>query len=121
MSCFSHYHGEILVIYPQDRRIDEDTARLLYTEIKELVLGAKHAKVLINFENVTFMGSEMLGSIVRINKLCRTDSIRLKFCGFAKVVQEVIKLSGLDRLLSTHATEAEAIPAFDNQDKGWFG
>jgi anti-anti-sigma factor len=112
MSCFSHYHGEVLVIYPQDRRIDEEIARALLAELKGLVLGVKHRKVLINFENVTYVCSEMLGTLVRINSLCRSDAIALKFCGFAPVVKEIMKLSGMDRLLSTYGSETEALDAF---------
>ncbi len=116
MSCISHYQGDVLVIYPQDRRIDEEIARALHTETKGLVLSAKHRKVLFNFEHVTYVCSEMLGTLVRHYRLCRSDAIGLKFCCFSPVVVEIIKLAGMDRLLSIYKTEAEALRAFAAED-----
>lgn len=93
MSCLSHYHGEVLVICPQDLRIDEQIARARQTEIKGLIGGAKHRKVLLNFENVSYVCSEMLGSLVRIVHHCRSEAITIKFCGLSG---EMLDQAGLD-------------------------
>lgn len=118
--CVSLYVGEVLIIYPQGKRIttDEDAQHYL-VEFKKLIASAKHQKVLINFENVEFVSSAMLGVIVRVNNQCRVDGVILKFCCFSKVIKDIIRIAALHRLLEIYDTEAEALAAFERRG-GWF-
>ena len=52
--CLSNYVGDVLVVYPQARRINEEVARGIHLELKELIAHVKHRKVIVNFENVEF-------------------------------------------------------------------
>lgn len=116
----SHYVGEVLVIYPQGKRLTAEDSRQFHAELMQLIAGAKHKKVLVNFENIDYVPSEMLGVLLRVNKNCRVDEIRLVFCCFSTIVKEIVKLSGLERVLEIYAREPEALQAFETKS-GWFG
>ena len=116
----SHYVAEVLVIYPQGKRLTAEDSRQFHEELKQLIASAKHKKVLVNFENIDYVPSEMLGVLLRVNRTCRADEVRLVFCGFSPIVKEIVKLSGLERVLEIYAREPEALQAFEKK-AGLFG
>jgi len=118
--CVSNYVGEVSVIYPQDREIRNEDAPAYQTELQELIAKAKHRKVLLNFENVDYLGSATYGILMKFGQQCRTQDVILKFCGFRKVPKEGAVLFQLHRLADVVDSEADAISSFEKK-KGWFG
>ena len=69
------------------------------------------------------MSSAMLGQIVRLNKMCKADNIRLKLCGICPQVLEVFTITNLHKLLDIQPNEAAALTSFAGGEakRGWFG
>lgn len=105
---------EVVVAYLKAGSILDQT--LIETVGKELMAAAYEAagmrKLLINFQQVQYMSSAMLGKLVHLQKKCKDDKIKLKFCNISDNVTEVFKITRLDRLFDIQRDEASAIAAF---------
>ncbi len=78
---------------------------------------AEDNRLLINFQNVRFMSSSMIGKIVTLYKKCKGNQINLKLSNISVEIMEVFQLMNLHKLLSIYNDEAEAMLAFEKD--GW--
>jgi len=115
--------GEVVVVtFNEPKILDEYTIDQIGQEFDKLTLeAAADRKLLLNFAKVGFMSSSMIGKIVRLNKKCKADKIKLKLCNISPNIMEVFRLTQLHKLLDIHANEADAIKAFGQSGLGWFG
>ena len=118
-AIMSQKNGDVLVIYFTESRIlDEATIQTLGADLEQMANRAEEGKLLLNFENVRFMSSAMLGKLVSLNKKCKTEEIDLKLCSISKDIMEVFKLMRLNKLLDLQSDEDKALSAFAK--KGFF-
>ncbi len=82
-------------------------------ELQEAAAQAVHKKLLLNFENVSFMSSDMIRKLVMLDKTCKTSSIQLRLCNLAPNVREIFKITKLDKMFSIEGNKAEALASFD--------
>jgi anti-anti-sigma factor len=111
----------VRVVYVPDVRLTE-TSRIesLASEIDAIVNRTEVNRLLINFSNVSFMASAMFGKLIFLNKLCRERKVQLKLCGLNDELMAIIHQMKLDKYLSIHATEEDALEQFAGKKKGWF-
>jgi len=115
----SEEKGEILVVYFNDAKIlDEAKIQQIGNELMEKVGEAPNAKLLLNFSNVTFMSSAMIGKVILVNKKCKGAKVNLKLCEISDNVMEVFKLMRLNKILDIQKSEEKALAGFDK--KGLF-
>jgi|TARA_B100000809_G_C15124838_1_gene525768 anti-sigma B factor antagonist len=118
-AIMSQKNGDVLVVYFTESRIlDEATIQTLGADLEQMANRAEEGKLLLNFENVRFMSSAMLGKLVSLNKKCKTEEIDLKLCSISKDIMEVFKLMRLNKLLDLRSDEDKALSAFAK--KGFF-
>jgi anti-sigma B factor antagonist len=111
---------EVKVVYFNDAKIlDEVRIQQVGQELMEMVDNATGGKMVVNFDNVTFMSSAMIGKVILLNKKCKTNNVKLKLCNISDNVMEVFKLMRLNKLLDIQKNEEKALASFDK--KGWFG
>ena len=112
----------VVVDFLQARLVDENTIREIGREFEKLTLEAAAArKLLLNFAIVKFMSSVTIGHIVRLNKQCKADKIRLKLCSISPDIMEIFTITRLNKILDICADEASALEAFKKPSGGWFG
>jgi anti-anti-sigma factor len=112
----------VVAAFKQAKILDETAIRQIGAEFKDLPMqAAADKKLLLNFEKVEFMSSSMIGQIIKLNKQCKQDKIRLKLCSIKPTIGEVFKLMNLHKILQIHADEEEALEAFGKvSGGGWF-
>ena len=113
-------NGEVLVVGFTDSKI-LDTQRIeqIGKELQEAVPQAIHKKLLLNFRGVSFMSSAMITKLVMLNKICKAQGVALKFCEVSPNVEEVFKITKLNKIFDIQSDEEKAVASFDK--KGWFG
>ena len=108
----------VMVSFPQARILDEATIRTIGNQFEKLTLeAAANRKLLLNFKGIDFMSSAMLGQIMKLNKKCTADKIKLKLCGICPQVMEAFTITRLNKVLQIEADEEAALAAFDCQDE----
>jgi anti-sigma B factor antagonist len=106
--------GEVLVVsFNQTSILDQRVIDGIGREFEQVGLEAAGGrKLLLNFRAVEFMSSAMLGKLVQLQKRCKNDKIKLKFCSIAKNPQEVFKITRLDKLFEIHRDVEAALAAY---------
>ena len=112
----------VIVSFQQNKILDKATIAQIGAEFKDLTLqAASDRKLLLDFGQVGFMSSMMIGTIVRLNKDCKRDKIKLKCCNIAPSIMEIFEITKLTKILDIHKTGADAIESFGSPRRGWFG
>lgn len=112
--------GDVLIIYFQDVRIiDESRIQALGQEMNDLVNSTNNKLVILNFQNVSFMSSAMIGKLIQFGKKCKSTDVTLRLCNINENVGEVFKLMKLEKVFQMDKDEAASLKAI--QKKGWFG
>ncbi len=75
--------------------------------------------MVIDFTPVQFMSSSMLGKLVSVNKKCTEYKVKLKLCGITPEIQEVFKITKLNKVFEIQPDEAAARKSFSK--RGLFG
>ena len=73
--------GDVVAVRLHERKIlHEATIRMLGNELNEMALAASvNRKYLNDFRNVVTMSSMMISAILKLQKRCKRDKIKLKF------------------------------------------
>lgn len=110
----------ILLIYLQDVRIiDERRITALGQELNELLHETESKRIVLNFQNVSFMSSAMIGKLVEFNKRCGAAGVKLRLCDIGENVSEVFSLMRLDKVFKIDADEETSLKSFSKNS--WFG
>ena len=118
-SLMSQTNGDVTVIYFQDAQIlDEGKIQQISEELTKVAEKVTAGKLLLNFGDVRFMSSSVLGRLVNLNKKCKADGTDLKLCNISPDIMQVFKITRLTKVFQIHDTEEAASAAFTK--KGWF-
>lgn len=105
-------HEDIMIVYFQDVRIiDETRIQSLGNELLDLVNNGKYNKIILNFQNVSFMSSAMIGKLIQFAKRCKTADIQLRLCNINENIEEVFELMKLNLVFDIDPDEEAAIEA----------
>ena len=109
----------LIASFEDDRIIDESRIAKLGDDMMELITSSKHERIVLNFKNVAFMSSAMIGKLILFGKKCKSTEIQLRLCDINENVQEVFDLMKLEKVFQVAENEEKAIESFSK--KGWFG
>ncbi len=104
--------GEVrLLAIDAVRLVDVETIDQCYREIAAILDKSEESHVLLDFGRVGFMSSMALGMLIRVNKRCKEYKVSLKLCGIAAEIQQVFKITGMDKIFDIRADADSAIAA----------
>jgi anti-sigma B factor antagonist len=110
--------GVLIARFQGGRIIDESHIESLGKELGELI-NQGNKKIVLNFMNVNFMSSAMIGKLIQFGKKCSNGGIALCLCDINENIDEVFKLMKLESMFKMAKDEEAAIKSFSK--KGWFG
>jgi anti-anti-sigma factor len=120
MSLSSYTKDGILTVIFDDPRItDETKLEQVGKDLLEMLNATTEERVILNFCNVKFMSSAMLGKLVQVHKKSAEYKVKLKLCSIDPEIRQVFKITRLDKMFDIEPDEAAARKAF--MKKGWFG
>ncbi|MFT7245388.1 MAG: anti-sigma B factor antagonist [Candidatus Azotimanducaceae bacterium] len=91
-----------------DGKLDTNTTPTVEGEVNAL-LDAGAAKLLINFENVSYISSSGLRLLLATAKRLKREKGDLKVCSLNEMATEVFEVSGFSSILNVYATEQDAL------------
>jgi anti-sigma B factor antagonist len=101
---------DITVVACTGRIVEGDESAALDTHVINLL--PVRPDIVINLGAVDFVDSAGLGLLVKLASRARARNGSLKLCALGAHIREVLRVTKLDRLLDTYATEADGIAAF---------
>jgi len=111
--------GILTVVFEDARILDETKLEQLGRDLMEMLNQSTEERVILDFRNVKFMSSSMLGKLVQVHKKAVEFNAKLKLCNIDPQIRQVFKITRLDKLFDIEADEATARAAF--MKRGWFG
>jgi anti-sigma B factor antagonist len=102
--------GDVAVVEVLAEAIDLSNSEELKSGLA--VLTAAHRFALVDLTGVRYVDSSGCGALVAALTRFRAAGGDLRLCGAAPQVKTLMELVRLTRLLSLHATRAEALAAF---------
>ncbi len=105
--------GDVAVVHFVDKKIlEEQNIQVIGEELFRLVDENKREKMVLNFSNVEFLSSAALGKLVTLERKVKAIHGKLILCGISKSIQEVFKITKLDRIFIIRETEQMAMQEF---------
>ncbi len=73
-------------------------------------------RMLLDFANVEFMNSSMVGQLFVLSKRCKNDGITLRVCNLHPILQQVLEIVGLHNLIRIVEDDEDPLSTFDDSD-----
>ena len=81
-------------------------------QLLELVRVNDYEKVLLNFEGVRFLSSEMIAVVLKFHRRMVQYKGHLRLCGLAPNLRDIFRVSQLDKLLNIFDTDKDALAKY---------
>ncbi|MFC1479262.1 STAS domain-containing protein [Planctomycetota bacterium] len=112
-SLYIHKEKDITVIeFLEVRMLDDTNINRMAAELTALVDKTTDLRFIIDFSNIKYMSSKVLGKIIALHKQISKRKGTLKLCGLNKDMLEVFKIMKLDKILEIHKDFKRAINSY---------
>lgn len=103
-----YYAQNATVVTLADEKIlDDETIRSLEESIMPLIDGP--VNLVIDFSNVAFLSSAVLGLLIRVSKRINENKGRLKLCSIGPRIYEIFKITRLDEIFEIYPDVKKAM------------
>ncbi|HML75602.1 MAG TPA: STAS domain-containing protein [Anaerohalosphaeraceae bacterium] len=107
------YIDSVAVAVPTDAKIlDEDQIQALEKTFMPLIEQTNGIRLLIDFSNVQFLTSSVLGLLIRINRKVLQSEGRLRLCCIDPKILEIFKITRLDKVFELYQDRQQALEGF---------
>lgn len=118
---YTQVAADVTVVFLQDARIlDETTVKVIAEELMRLVDNTYKIKLMIDFSNVEYLSSAVLGKLVAIHKKVAEGKGIMKLACIKPAIKEVFKITKLDKVFEIHDTHQACMDAFKQKKFGLF-
>ena len=101
--------GDVLIVTTGDR-VDSLNARD-FQEALQAEISASDRALVLDLSRLTYISSAGLRVILLIGKTLQEQKATLAVCSLSGPVREVFEVSGFDKIIQVHDSQAEAIAA----------
>ncbi len=92
-----------------EKILDESDIRGLGESIMPLLETSPSVNLVLDFSNVKFLSSAVLGLLIRISRKIYESQGQLKLCGIDPKIQEIFKITRLDRVFEIYPDRYDAV------------
>lgn len=92
--------------------LDESSIQQLGSELEKVVQSKEGIKLVVDLSNVDYVSSAVLGRLVKIYKLVKQISGKMKLAGVKNNILQVFKITKLDKMFEIHPTRDKAVKSF---------
>jgi len=101
----------VSVVALDGRIVLGEESNALREKVKGLINSGKK-KIVLNMDNVTFIDSAGLGTLVAAHHSAKSQGAGLRLCHLGSKFQEVLQITKLMTVFDVYNTEAEAVASF---------
>src|SRR5271157_4045009 len=91
-----------------------EESNALREKVKSMMAAGKK-KIVLNMDNITFIDSAGLGTLVAAHHSVKTQGASLRLCHLGSKFQEVLQITKLMTIFEVYNTEAEAVASFSKE------
>jgi len=101
----------VSVVALDGRIVLGEESNALREKVKGLIAAGKK-KIVLNMDNITFIDSAGLGTLVAAHHSAKSQGAGLRLCHLGSKFQEVLQITKLMTVFDVFNTEAEAVASF---------
>jgi anti-sigma B factor antagonist len=101
----------VSVVALDGRIVLGEESNALREKVKSLIADGKK-KIVLNMDNITFIDSAGLGTLVAAHHSAKSQGAALRLCHLGSKFQEVLQITKLLTVFDVHDTEAGAVASF---------
>lgn len=84
------------------------------TELYRLIDEEDRRRIILDFEKVKYISSQAIGILMKMRKkMAALKHTKLVLCSVSPALQQLLKITGLDKLLTVKPTQKEAIKVWE--------
>ena len=105
--------GDATVVRFRDRRIvNAVEIEQLGQELYRLVEEEKHQRIILDFSEVEYLSSALIGKLISLNARARAHDGSVKLCSIRPEILDVFHTCKLDLVFTINKDVADALPSF---------
>jgi anti-sigma B factor antagonist len=104
--------GVLVVSFTDSKIVTEDQIQEVGDQLYALIEDGSKKKILLNFGNVQYCSSTVLGKLVGFKRRVDGAKGKLKFCCIHPDLMVPFKLTGLDKVFEIYTEEQAALDKF---------
>ena len=113
------YRGEAVVLTLTDEKILEDEQiRSLQDSIIPVVEQAGRVNLILDFRNVRFLSSAVLGLLIRVSKRVYEGDGQLRLCNIHPKIHEIFRITRLTKIFDIYPDLEQAIAGLSDSEQG---
>ncbi len=105
-------NGVTVAVMTDDKILEEEQIQSLEKTFMPLIDQTGKIRLLIDFGNVQFLTSSVLGLLIRINRKVYQSEGKLRLCSIDPKILEIFKITRLDKVFEIFPTRQEAMDGF---------
>src|SRR5271163_4966182 len=102
----------VAVVALDGRIVLGEESNALREKVKSLIAAGKK-KIILNMDNITFIDSAGLGTLVAAHHSVKSQGASMRLCHLGSKFQEVLQITKLLTVFEVYNTEAEAVASFE--------
>jgi len=112
MNLLEEKNGNVLVVRPQDARLDSAISSEFKTELLRMIERENANQLLVDLQKVEYVDSSGLGALLFGHRHAQAHSGSLKLMRLNQKVRTLIKIANLEDILEVFEDEDTAVASF---------
>jgi anti-sigma B factor antagonist len=101
--------GAVVVTVLGERLLEDADIRTVHGSITNILERTPRARLVIDFRNIRFLSSAVLGLLIRASKRVYEKGGAMRLCGINPKVLEIFRITRLDKIFDIHPDVKDAV------------
>jgi len=106
----------IIVTLTDEKILEEEHIRVLQESIMSVIDGAGETNLILDFRNVRFLSSAVLGLLIRVSKRIYESGGQLRLCNIERKIHEIFKITRLTKIFDIHRSLESAVESLSSAE-----
>jgi anti-sigma B factor antagonist len=98
-----------VITFTDEKILEQNDVEALADSVMSVIDHGERMNLILDFCNVQFLSSSVLGLLIRISKKIYEQNGQLKLCNISSRIYEVFKITRLTKVFDIHKDVAEAV------------
>ena len=105
-----------VISFTDDKILEEKDIQALQASVMSVIEQANTINLILDFGNVRFLSSAVLGLLIRISKKVYEHDGKLRLCNINQKIYEIFKITRLTKIFDIYKDIDESIERLSKQD-----
>jgi anti-sigma B factor antagonist len=105
-----------VITLAEEKILEEDDVRGLQEAIMSVIQQAGRINLVVDFRNVGFLSSAVLGALIKVSKKVYECNGQLRLCNINPKIHEIFKITRLTKIFDIYRDLADALEGLSGAD-----